>query len=90
MNKNFTSSHPGTASQASIIGFRGNTSRRIGGMRSVILESKITNTDHIFGAVRTFQGSFEETFGKTANDIDLEADEEMFDPNDKVLSVYAD
>ena len=80
---------PDTTSQASNFGFRGHVLRRNGDMRSVSLGGRVVNTDHIFGLAREVEGSFEETFSKTANDIDLEADEEMSDPDNNVVSAFS-
>jgi hypothetical protein len=82
--------HPGrTASGVSIIGFHGGVHRRAGDLRAVTLENRIANTDSIFGAANSLQGWFEESFGKTANDIEMDADKEMDEFSDRIQRAFS-
>lgn len=51
---------------ALIIKSNGGISRRVGNMRSVILEEKLANTDKIFGMASSAQKSINEVFDEGA------------------------
>lgn len=95
MNTNLNS---GTNSQAPVVSFRGDISRRAGNIRAVTLGGMTINTDHIFGAADTIQESTQDSFGKIANgcmtsrstthDAQLEADRNSYQLKDNILNAF--
>ncbi len=89
MNTLQTNRSTRAVAQTSILGFRGDVYRRAGDMRAVTLENRVVNTDSIFGLSRSVEGSFEESFGKTANDIEMDADREMDEFKGNLQSAFS-